>query len=173
MFRYVARIDNFFDPEDFDPITHFLDYCDRFGFDILHTLGSVWDQYTLDKPWENWEVEVATEAAGDEIHKTITDHTHAGRLRQVENFRHSSPYLVVSAIQEYFIKTREDFDLLSKYAPPAESIDCNLVRRSKACIGERGLSVACTHGAFNTVNMFRKLDDLMTIPSPTRASTVR
>lgn len=164
MFGYVPRIDNFFDPEDFDPITHFLDYCEHFGFDVLHTLGSVWDQYTLDKSWENWDVAESAEGAGDEVCKTTVVHTPGGILRQVETFRHSSPHLVVSAIQEYLIKTPEDFDLLSKYAPPAENIDCKLVRRSRACIGDHGLSVACTHGAFNTVNMFRKLDDLMTDP---------
>jgi hypothetical protein len=164
MFHYLPRIDNFFDPEDFDPIAGFIDYCDRFGFDALHTLGSVWDQYTLDKPWENWDVNVTLEDSNGEVRKTIDVTTPGGKLRQVENLRHGSPHLVVSAIEEYFIKTREDFDTLARYAPPAEEIDCKLVRRSRACIGDHGLSVACTHGAFNTVNMFRKLDDLMMDP---------
>ena len=164
MFGYVPRMGRFFDPDDFDPIARFLDYCGRFGFDALHTLCGVWDQYTLDKPWENWDVQVAEEGRGGELRKTIDVRTPRGRLRQVENLRHSSPHLIVSAIEEYFIKTPDDFELLSRYAPPAENIDCKLVRRSKASIGEHGLSVACTHGAFNTVNMFRKLDDLMTDP---------
>jgi uroporphyrinogen decarboxylase len=164
MFHYIPRIDNFFDPEDFDPIARFLDYCDRFGFDALHNLGSAWDQYTLDKPWEDWDVKVTREGSSEEVRRTIDVTTPGGRLRQVENFRHRSPHLVVSAIDEYFIKTPEDFEILAKYAPPAEEIDCKLVRRSKACIGNRGLTASCTHGAFNTVSMFRKLDDLMTDP---------
>jgi hypothetical protein len=35
------------------PIARFLDYCDRFAFDALYNLGRTWDDYTLDKPWEN------------------------------------------------------------------------------------------------------------------------
>lgn len=50
MFGYEPSIDAFFDPPDFDPMRKFLDYCARFGFDALHTLGSVWDAYTMDKP---------------------------------------------------------------------------------------------------------------------------
>ncbi len=164
MFRYLPRMDRFFDPEDFDPIVRFLDYCERFGFDALHTLGSAWGQYTLDQSWENWQVRVTREGSDREVRKTIDVSTPGGALRQVENFRCPSPHLVVSAIDEYFIKTPHDFELLSRYAPPAEVMDCSLVRRSKAAIGERGLAVACTHGAFNTVNMFRKLDDLMADP---------
>ena len=73
-------------------------------------------------------------------------------------------FLIVSAIDEYLIKTRQDFEIFARYAPPAEGVDCRLVRRAKEAIGEAGLTVACTHGAFNALNMFRKLDDLMTDP---------
>ena len=39
-------LEHFFDPYDFDPIEKFVEYCDHFGFDVLHVLGSVWDMYT-------------------------------------------------------------------------------------------------------------------------------
>jgi hypothetical protein len=164
MFGYAPSIDDFFDPPDLDPIRGFLAYCARFGFDVLHTLGSVWDAYCMDKPGESWDVHLTREGSGDTQRRTLTIQTPAGELRQVENFRRTSPHLVVSAIQEYLIKTRQDFKILARYAPPPEEMDCRLVRRAKEVIGDAGLTVACTHGAFNALNMFRKLDDLMMDP---------
>ena len=35
MFGYSPSIDAFFDPPDFDPIRGFVDFCARFGFDVL------------------------------------------------------------------------------------------------------------------------------------------
>jgi uroporphyrinogen decarboxylase len=164
MFGYSPGIDDFFDPPDFDPIRKFLDYCARFGFDALHTLGGVWDAYTMDKPGENWDVHMAREGSADSQCRTLTIRTPGGELRQIENFRRNSRFLIVSAIDEYLIKTPQDFEIFARYAPPAEGVDCRLVRRAKEAIGEAGLTVTCTHGAFNALNMFRKLDDLMTDP---------
>ena len=164
MFGYSPSIDTFFDPPDFDPIRSFLDYCARFGFDVLHTLGSVWDAYTMNKSAENWDVHVAREDSDDSQRRTTTIRTPGGELRQVENFRRNSKFLIVSAIDEYLIKTSKDFEIFARYAPPAEEADCRLVRRSKEVIGDAGLTVACTHGAFNALNMFRKLDEIMTDP---------
>ncbi len=164
MFGYTPSVDQFFDPPDFDPIRGFLDFCARFGFDVLHTLGSVWDAYTMNRSAEDWDVDISREVSGDNQCRTTTIRTPAGELRQVENFRRNSRFLVVSAIDEHLIKTRQDFEIFARYAPPAEEVDCSLVRRAKEVIGETGLTVACTHGAFNVLNMFRKLDDLMTDP---------
>ena len=142
----------------------FVDFCARFGFDVLHTLGSVWDAYTMNKSADNWEVHIAHEGSEDSQRKTITIRTPGGDLKQTENFRRSSKFLIVSAIDEYLIKTPKDFEIFARYAPPAEDVDCRLVRRAKHAIGNAGLTEACTHGAFNALNMFRRLDDLMTDP---------
>ena len=141
MFGYEPSIDDFFDPPDFDPMRKFLDYCARFGFDALHTLGSVWDAYTMDKPGENWDVHITREGSADSQCRTLTIQTPGGELRQVENFRRNSRFLIVSAIDEYLIKTRQDFEIFARYAPPAEGVDCRLVRRAKEAIGEAGLTV--------------------------------
>jgi hypothetical protein len=164
MFGYQPSIDNFLDPPDFDPIAKFLDYCARFGFDALHILGSAWDAAAVDRSAENWDVHIQREGDAERQCRTTTISTPGGPLRQVENFRRSSRHLVVSAIGEYLIKTREDFELLARYAPPVGQVDCRLVRRAKEAIGEAGLTVACNHGAFNALNVFRKLDDLMADP---------
>ena len=136
MAGYSPSIDTFFDPPDFDPIRSFLDYCARFGFDVLHTLGSVWDAYTMNKSAENWDVHVVRENSDDGQRRTITIRTPGGELRQVENFRRSSKFLIVSAIDEYLIKTPIDFEIFARYAPPADAVDCRLVRRAKEVIGE-------------------------------------
>lgn len=161
MFKYKPRIDNFFDPEDFDPIQKYVEYCDYFGFDVLHVLGAAWTKYTLDKPGENWDVQVTFEGGGDEQRKVITIRTPGGELRQTENFRRSSTYLIVSAIDEHLIKTKHDFEILARYAPPLDNVDCHWIRRARAAIGTKGLVVAGAHGAFNVLNQFRKLDDVM------------
>ena len=161
MFRYKPRIDNFFDPDDFDPIQKFIDYCDYFGFDVLHTLGSVWDAYTLNKPGQDWDVRVTFEGGDDEGREVIAISTPGGELRQVKEFRRSSTYLIVSALEEHSVKTKRDFEILARYAPPLDNIDCRLVRRARAAMGTKGLVVAQTHGAFNTLNQFRKLEDIM------------
>ena len=160
-FKYKPQIDNYFDPDDFDPIQKMIDYCDDFGFDVLHTLGSVWDAYALDKPGNDWDVRVTFEGDGDDGRQLLTISTPAGELRQVKEFRRSSTYLIVSALEEHLIKTRQDFEILAKYAPPLDNIDCRLVKRARAAIGTKGLVVAQTNGAFNALNQFRKLEEIM------------
>ena len=167
MFGYEPNIDTFFDPPDFDPIVKFVEYCAHFGFDALHTLGSAWAAayaFSMDRSGENWDVHVEREGTHDSQRRTTTIRTPGGELRQVQNFQRTSRHLVVSAIGEYLIKTREDFEILALYAPPVGKVDCSLVRRAKEAIGEAGMTVANIHGAFNTLNMFRKLDDLMADP---------
>lgn len=164
MFGYEPSIDDFLDPPDFDPISKYLDFCARFGFDALHILGSAWDAASVDRPGENWDVHIERVGDAESQCRTTTIHTPGGDLRQVENFRRSSRHLVVSAIGEYLIKTRQDFELIAHYAPPVGVVDCRLVRRAKQAIGDAGMTVACNHGAFNALNVFRKLDDLMADP---------
>jgi uroporphyrinogen-III decarboxylase len=80
------------------------------------------------------------------------------------NFDRSSEYLIVFAVQEYLIKTRKDFEIFSKFVPNAKFIDCELMSRAKQAIGDKGLVNPATHGAFNTLNQFRKLEDMMMDP---------
>ena len=95
----------------------FVEYCDHFGFDVLHTLGSVWDfgmstfcDRSVVKSAENWDVTIADEKAEDALHRTVTIRTPGGDLSFSENYRRSSTYLIVSAPEEHLIKTKADFD---------------------------------------------------------------
>jgi uroporphyrinogen decarboxylase len=175
LFEYKPPLDEyFFDPPDFDVVEKLVDYCDHFGFDVLHILGSVWDMYiaynsindvSVVRPWENWDVIVETNRKGDEtIQRIVTIRTPEGELRTVEKIERTSTYLVVAAPTEYLIKTKEDFEIFRKYSPPADYMDCRLIRRAREAVGDKGLVTSGMHGAFNTLGMFRSLENILTDP---------
>jgi hypothetical protein len=104
MFGYKPDLDTFWYPPDFDPLEKFVEYCDYFGFDVLHTLGTVWDfgmntfqDRSVVKACDNWDVTISDTRRGDELHRVITIRTPEGELRHVENYRKSSTYLVVGS----------------------------------------------------------------------------
>jgi uroporphyrinogen decarboxylase len=171
MFRVRPGLKTFWYPPDFDAAQKFVDYCDTFGFDVLHTLGTVWDwgansfhDRSVMQPGENWDI--AIEEGGDEDawHRDITIRTPAGPLHHAENYKRSSQYLIVYAPEEYFIKTPHDFDIFCQYAPAGDDMDLSLVRHAREVIGDKGLVDANTWGAFAALTGFRKLDDLYTDP---------
>ena len=165
MFKYKPTIDNnlFPDPGDFDIVEKFIEYHDYFGFDVLLSSGLLWDKY-IPPPAENWDVKIIREGNEDKQKRTTIVKTPGGELKQVMNFDRSSEYLIVFAVQEYLIKTKADFEVFSKYVPPAKFIDCDLMARARKAIGGKGLVNPATHGAFNTLNQFRKLEDMMMDP---------
>jgi uroporphyrinogen-III decarboxylase len=171
MFRHKPEIETFWEPPDFDLIEKFVDYCVHFGFDVLHTLGSVWDfgmstfsDRSVAASAENWDVKIVDERKADDLHRTITVRTPGGDLRHTENYRRSSTYLIVSAPEEHFIKTKKDFELLRKYGPPGDDMDCSPISRARAAVGDKGLVDTNTGGAFATLSSFRKLDELFQDP---------
>jgi uroporphyrinogen decarboxylase len=173
MFDHVPDIDTFFDPPNFDVIGKFVEYCDRFGFDVLHSLGSVWDFWnarstqadgTILRAQDGWDVTISDERRGDDMRRTVVFTTPGGQLRLVEVYQRTSKYLIVCAPEEYLIKKPADLDLLQRYMPPADAMDCSLVRRASAATGDRGLVATCTNGAFNQAAVFRNVEQLMTDP---------
>ncbi len=173
MFDYVPEIDTFFDPPDFDVIEKFVEYCDHFGFDVLHSLGTVWDFWaarstqadgTILHTQDGWDVTISDERRGDDTRRTVVVETPGGQLRLVEVYQRTSKYLIVCAPEEYLIKGPRDLDLLQRYMPPADAMDCSLIKRASAATGERGLVATCTNGAFNQAAVFRNVEQLMTDP---------
>lgn len=153
-------------------VEKYVEYCDRFGFDVLHNMSSVFDAYnmntlrdmTVTRAWDNWDVTVTDERKGDAKRRTITIRTPEGDLGMVENYRRLSTYTVVSAAEEHLIKTQEDFEMFREYAPPADVMDCRMVSRARQATGDKGLVTSGCSGAFNVMNAFRKLDHLMMDP---------
>jgi uroporphyrinogen-III decarboxylase len=80
------------------------------------------------------------------------------------NLKRSEPHLIVLAVEKYIIDSRSDFEIFRKYAPPAEYIDCGVIARARNVVGDKGLVNLATFGAFNTLNMFRKLESMMMDP---------
>lgn len=163
MFKYKPDINKHLCPDNFDIAEKFVEYHDYFGFDPLFSLGLLWDQYVPSSA-ENWDVEITKEGDQDKQKRTTIVKTPDGELKQVMNFDRSSTYLVVFAVEEYLIKTKKDFDIFAKYAPAANYIDCELMARANKAVGDKGLVNVCIHGAFNTINQFRKLEDMMMDP---------
>jgi len=172
MFDYVPDMDWYWDPPDFDIVQKYVDYCDRFGFDVLHIFGSPFDVYAMFdfhdlsvfRAWDNWDLTITDERRGNAKHRTVTIRTPEGDLRAIENFRQLSKYMVVFATDEHLIKSTQDFEIFRKYAPPADVMDLRMLARAKEATGEKGLVLCSTQGAFNTLNAFRKLDYLMMDP---------
>jgi hypothetical protein len=163
MFGYKPNINTYLSPPDFDLAEKFVAYHDFFGFDVLFSVGLVWDSY-VPRSAENWNVTITREGDEDKQRRTTVVRTPAGELRQVMNFDRSSTYLIVLAVEKYLIETPRDFEIFSKYVPPARFIDCDLMRRARESVGDKGLVNVATHGAFNTLNQFRKLEDMMSGP---------
>ena len=173
MFDYRPRIDNFYDPADFDVVEKFVEYCDYFGFDVMNVMGSVWDQYlhgsmrdsSISESDENWDVEIVDEGDYDEnINRTVNIETPSGVLTQRETYKRTSKYLIISSIDEFLIKTPADFDILQRFMPTADKMDCSLITRARKACGDKGLTDTNTHGAFNILSMFRNLEQLMMDP---------
>jgi len=172
MFGYQPDIDTWPDPPDFDVIEKSIEYSDAFGFDAITFLGHVWDFYgwstyndsAVTRASSDWDVTIADERKGDSKQRTITIRTPQGELKHVETYRKTSPYMVVWATQEYLIKTKDDFEIFRRYSPPADVMDTRMVRRAKRAIGDKGIVMAGTQGAFNTLNVFRKLDQVLMDP---------
>jgi uroporphyrinogen-III decarboxylase len=72
--------------------------------------------------------------------------------------------MIVLAVEKYLIESPGDFEIFAKSVPPAQFIDCDLMGRARKAVGEKGLVNVATHGAFNTMNQFRKLDEMFTDP---------
>ena len=151
MFKYTPNIERNLNPDDFDMPKKYVDYHDHFGFDVLFSMGLLWDNY-IPETAENWEVTVKKEGDADKEKRTTIIKTPKGELRQIQNFNRSSKHLIVFAPQEYPIKTKKDFEIFAKYVPPAKYIDIDIVSRSKKAVGDKGLVNPAIMGVFNTLN---------------------
>jgi len=163
MFDYLPRIDTNYNPPDFDIISKWVEYCDFFGFDVMFAGGFLFDRF-VPGSGPDWDVTIEKQGDEDSQRRTTTVRTPGGTLSQVMNFKRSEPHLVVLAVEKYIIETREDFEIFRKYAPPAEYVDCAVISRARTVVGDKGLVNLATFGAFNTLNMFRKLEAMMMDP---------
>jgi uroporphyrinogen decarboxylase len=160
----MPDIHEFMNPTVFDVEQKTIELHEHFGFDLLHRLGSIWDFADVVSGGENWIVDQKEEMKEDNGIQTTTIKTPEKELRQVKVIKKNSKYLWVEAINEYFIKTPEDFEQFVKYQPEKIILDCSRITKTKKLVGEKGLTAVCTVGAYNFLNYYRKLDDIITDP---------
>jgi len=163
MFKYTPNIDDNFSPKDFDVVSKWVEYCRFFGFDVLFAGGFLFDSF-IPGTAADWEVSISREGDADKQKRTTVVKTPGGRLSQIMNFSRTSPHLIVLAIEKFLIEEPADFELFRKYAPPAEYVDLAMISRAKKIVGDSGLVNLASFGTFNTLNMFRKLENMMMDP---------
>ena len=142
MFGYKPDINTYMSPPDFDLARKVRGVFRLFGFDVLFAPGHVWDCY-IPPSAENWEVTITRDGDQDKQRRDLVIKTPEGELTQVIDFIRSSTHLIVLAQQKYIIETRRDFEIFSKYVPPATFLDCSASEpgqsgRGRQGAGERG-----------------------------------
>ena len=149
-----------------DPVAAAIALYRRFGFDILlrnYILSDYLDETCVSAP--NWQAQKHTvqRGAGGWDEQTVVT-TPERQLTQVKSYRRVSPYEVVEAVTEYYIKDPADFEQFKKYQPSLAQYDCSIVAHARELIGDSGLTGPWIQGAFNTLGMYRDLSLLLVDP---------
>lgn len=150
-----------------------IEVADYFGFDHLHRLASprlCYDERSSSDG--RWIVEIEFKSISGRDTETTIIKTPEKKLSQVKEFVQISRYTYVEAIKEYFIKDKSDFSQFQKYQPPFEEAiypfiidEFNNLNIAKKALGDRGAVVGqIAGGAFNNLNKYRKLEDMMMDP---------
>lgn len=163
MFKYRPNIDRNLNPDDFDFPGKYVKFHDYFGWDVLFSGGLLWDNY-IPATNDNWEVTIIREGDADNQRRVTKVKTPEGILQQIQNFKRSSEYLIVFAPVEYLLKTKKDFEIFARYVPPAKYCDLDIISRAKKAVADKGLVNPAIMGVYNTLNQFRKLEDIMMDP---------
>ena len=155
-------MDDFYFGGGFDIDKNTIQVYEDYRFDLTNRLGSIWDTYK-EKTANDWEVSVETIDKGNIQSEITTIRTPKKTMRQVKDVKQISKYTFVEALMEYFIKDADDFENFVQYQPPF-GVDCSRLARARELTGDKGVIFACLHGAFNALNMYRRLDDMMMDP---------
>ena len=127
MFRYEPAIESFWDPPDFNSaIEKFVDVaivsaltcCTRWAAFGISALSGRFSITVSSSPAEDWDWRSPTNGRLTNCTGPSPFAPPAAICGILENYKRSSTYLVVSAPARTFIKTKHDFELIRKYAPP-------------------------------------------------------
>lgn len=119
-FIFSNTVNEYNGGEPEDPIEAGIALYKRFGFDILlrnYIIGDYLDESRIS--CDSWYVDKQIIGdKGDNWDESTVVTTPERQLMQRKSFRRVSPYEVVEAITEYYIKDPEDFEQFRKYQPP-------------------------------------------------------
>lgn len=164
-FINVNYVDEFFTQHNMDSVTKTIEIYDHFGFDIIFRNSTV--NYLTEMLCNsvNWQVsEESTEITEGDYDVLTTIKTPEKELRQIKQYRTNTPFEVVEACVEYFIKDESDFEQFKKYQPAVPEYDHTDTMRALELLKGRGCIAPWAQGVFNMVSMHRKLDDLLMDP---------
>ncbi|MBT3320645.1 MAG: hypothetical protein HN948_05210 [Clostridia bacterium] len=169
-FINVNYIDEFYGEHNMDRVAKSIEVYKHFGFDIIFRNSTVnyLDETALSA--DNWKVTSTRTDISEGDHDVLTViETPEKQLRQIKQYRTNTPFEVVEACVEYYIKDASDFAQFVKYQPPVPVYDCSDTARAREIIGDTGCIAPWGQGVFNMVSMHRKLDDLLIDPYLNRA----
>jgi len=152
-----------------------IEVVDYFGFDHINRLATPWHGCWFDEKSSNddrWQVEVEFKKVNGRDTEITKIKTPEKELRQIKEFDQTSRYIRVEAIREYYIKDKDDFNQFLKYQPPFEEAmypaiedEFKSLMKVKEALGDKGVVEAYNYGgAFNNLNLYRKLEQIMMDP---------
>jgi uroporphyrinogen decarboxylase len=165
-FIWSNYIGEFFGSQNVDMVEKGIEVYRHFGFDIILRTCNV-SEFADEKTYDskNWRVsEATTQVSEKKWEVTTIIRTPERELTQRKGFCRITPYEVVEAPIEYFIKGEEDFKQFVKYQPEVPECDCSIVGEALELIGDDGITAPWIQGAFNSLGMVRRLDDLLVDP---------
>lgn len=161
-FIFNNFINEFYKSPNTDGIEKGIEVYEYFGFDIiLRTCNAPEYKSEVLCDSKSWQVNELVE--GDEKQWTVitTIKTPEKELTQKKRYNRVTENEVVEAVVEYYIKDEDDFEQFVKYQPSKPRLDCSIVKRARELLGTKGLAAPWAQGAFNSVSLYRKLDDLL------------
>ena len=142
-----------------------IDYFKVFDFDIIDWNCSPRPHFEMQDfitEGPNWHPEIRTEESGGTKNDIVTVNTPKGQLRRIQSTTVISEWEVESAIVEYPIKSRKDFDLIVEFMPEPFQIDTSSIKKAKELIGDDGIVSPSFHGSFNILGYcYRNLENLL------------
>ncbi|HHW31120.1 MAG TPA: hypothetical protein GXX20_05530 [Clostridiaceae bacterium] len=165
-FIWTNYISEFYGSQDVDMVEKGVEIYNYYGFDIMLrtcNVAAFGDEKICDS--KNWRVTEFTKKIDERKWEVTTIiRTPERELRQIKGYCQITPNEVVEAPIEYFIKDEEDFKQFVKYQPPVPECDCSIVARALELIGDDGIAAPWIQGAFNSIGMVRRLEDLLLDP---------
>lgn len=153
----------YFDDCNVDIVEGAYEIYRSFGMDIIDwncTPHFEFADFTTEGP--GWKPTVTVESSGGTSREIVDVETPGGRLRRVISTTRLGKYEEERALTEYPIKAERDFELICEYMPPVAPIDCGILKRARAALGDDGILSPSFHGPFNIlVYAYRKVDDLL------------
>ncbi|RKY04031.1 MAG: hypothetical protein DRP56_10615 [Planctomycetota bacterium] len=142
-----------------------IDYYRVFNFDIIDWNCSPQPAFRMQDlllEGPNWHPEIRIDESDKKKDEIVTVNTPKGQLRRILRTTITGEWEVESALVEYPIKNRKDFDIIVEFMPEPYQIDTFSIKKTKELIGNDGIVSPAIPGAFNLLgHCYRPLENLL------------